>query len=168
MPAFSEQADAEHQLAAALREGKPDAPAQLYDRYAAVLLGFLVRLLPDKEVAEKVLCTTLLRAWHEIETFEPANTRLLTWLLRIARDTALDILLAKPAATAGEPGPGAVVHSAENSTFVPAKDEKAALDLIYLKGYSCTQAAEALCVPQNRLREMLRTAIKELNGVAAA
>lgn len=63
----------------------------LYTTYYARILGYLCRLLGDQEQAEDAAQETFLRAWRHLGGLRP-NSRVSSWLYRIARNHALDLL----------------------------------------------------------------------------
>jgi len=69
-------------LVSKLRAGKPEAYAEVYDRYSTRLMGYALRLSGDRGDAEDLLQETLLAAWHGREAFH-GKVKLLSWLLGI-------------------------------------------------------------------------------------
>jgi RNA polymerase sigma-70 factor (ECF subfamily) len=72
----------EIRLIAKMRAGGPEAYTEIYDRYAARLMSYALRVTGDRAEAEDLLQETILAAWHGRETFH-GNARLLSWLLGI-------------------------------------------------------------------------------------
>jgi RNA polymerase sigma-70 factor (ECF subfamily) len=64
-----------------------DALAQLYSRYGAVLLRYLLQLTPDRTLAEEILQDTLLAVWKQARTYE-GRSSVRTWVFGIARRQA--------------------------------------------------------------------------------
>jgi RNA polymerase sigma factor (sigma-70 family) len=63
----------------------------LYTTYYPRILGYLCRLLGDREQAEDAAQETFLRAWRRFGRLRP-NSRVSSWLYRIARNHAFDLL----------------------------------------------------------------------------
>jgi RNA polymerase sigma-70 factor, ECF subfamily len=96
---------------ARVRAGDEGAFRALYERYAALVHGFLARMLRDPVGAEDALQETFLRVMRGVARFDPAGpARLSTWILGIARRVALTELERR--AARAEP-PGAVMERAE-------------------------------------------------------
>jgi len=73
-------------LVLGLRQRRPEASAQLYDRFAPSLHRFaLTRLGGDIGVAEDLVVETLADACRSITTFKPRRSSLSAWLFGIAR-----------------------------------------------------------------------------------
>lgn len=172
----------EHILITALRQGQPDALSLLYDKYAPVLLGLCTRMVRDPELAETLLQKTFLSIWKQKAGFANSKVSLLSWVILIARDTARASLANNLVKQFSKP--------AESSTFTPAEPEthngqttmepglqeyccrlelheKTALDLVYLKGYSCREAADQLGIPEETVKASLKMAIKHLGAERA-
>ena len=62
----------------------------LYDHYAKALFGVVLRIVHSRELAEQVMQDTFVKAWRCGENFDESKGRLFTWLLKIARNTAID------------------------------------------------------------------------------
>jgi RNA polymerase sigma-70 factor (ECF subfamily) len=73
-------------------EGDGAAFAELFDGAAPIVLGFLVRLLRHRGLAEEVLQETFLQAWLQAGSYRRELGTPRGWLLLIARSRALDCL----------------------------------------------------------------------------
>ncbi len=80
------------QLIVAMRSNDESALATLYDRHAAVILGFLMRLMKERADAEPVLLETFLQATRSADRFDPERSSVFSWLTMIARTRAFDAL----------------------------------------------------------------------------
>ena len=63
---------------------------QLYDDYSATLYGVALRIVRSKEIAEQVIQDTFLKIWDNSAAYDASKGRLYTWMLNIARNTAID------------------------------------------------------------------------------
>ena len=65
--------------------------AELYRRYRAPLLAFVLRLTAgDRQHAEDVVQETMLRAWRQAAQFDQAERSLMPWLATVARRIVID------------------------------------------------------------------------------
>ncbi len=80
------------ELIVAMRGADESALATLYDRHAAVILGFLLRLMRERADAEPVLLETFLQASRSADRFDAQRSNVLSWLMMIARTRAIDAL----------------------------------------------------------------------------
>lgn len=66
------------------------ALAELYDRVAATLFGVIRRVVRDEAESEDVLQDVLLQVWDRVHTYDPVLGSPVSWLVRIARNRAID------------------------------------------------------------------------------
>ncbi|QMU29142.1 RNA polymerase sigma factor [Adhaeribacter radiodurans] len=170
--------EVERTLAISLQQGQPQVLALLYDNYAPVLLGLITRIIRNSQTAELVLQETFLAIWHKRTSYNTSQGGLLTWMIMVAKENALAALeRATPNATfengkfvsatdqaktkdtfsANEMQPGKLFR-----TLTP--NEKVALDLVYLKGCTCAEAAATLEISEEDLKIILQLAIKHLRA----
>lgn len=83
---------AELRLAARLRDGDPNALADIYRQYGATTFGYLVRVLHDRGAAEDVQQQVYTELWRRAGEFDPERAGLLTWTMTITRSRAIDYL----------------------------------------------------------------------------
>jgi RNA polymerase sigma-70 factor (ECF subfamily) len=74
--------------------GKQDAAAfrALYEAAAPKLLGFAMRILRKRELAEEALQEGFVSIWHAAPDYQPGLAAPMTWMAAIVRNKALDIL----------------------------------------------------------------------------
>lgn len=156
----------DHTLLAAHIAGDPEAFGELFQRHADRLWSLALRTLQRPEDAEEVLQEAMLAAFRRAGGFR-GEAAVGTWLYRIVLNACLDRLRrvkARPTAFAGDEivatlpsradGPEAVVLQRELSDEVEhamaqlSADQRAALILVDLDGYSIDEAAVLLgCAP---------------------
>ena len=74
---------------------EPSAIAELYDRHSRLLFGLILRILKERGEAEEVLQEVFLSVWKRAETYQSAAGTVVGWLVRIARNRAIDRLRAR-------------------------------------------------------------------------
>jgi RNA polymerase sigma-70 factor (ECF subfamily) len=62
----------------------------LYDRHARTLYSLVHHILRDSAEAEDVLQEVFLRVWEKVATYDPVLGSPMAWLVRIARNRAVD------------------------------------------------------------------------------
>jgi RNA polymerase sigma factor (sigma-70 family) len=80
----------EEALLAGLAAGDPDAAAGFVRRFQGRVYGVAFTILGDRYAAEDAAQETFVRAWRHAGTYDARRGRVSTWLLRIARNVALD------------------------------------------------------------------------------
>jgi RNA polymerase sigma-70 factor (ECF subfamily) len=87
------------------------AVADLYDRHNRLLFGLILRVLRDRSEAEEVLQEVVVQIWNKAETYNVALGSPAAWLVRVARNRAIDRLRANTVrirAVESAPEPAAV------------------------------------------------------------
>jgi len=172
--------------------GDADALAELYDRYAGILLAVARRILGPAGEADEVLQEAFLQAWNQAERYDPGRSSVSTWLVLIARTRALDRLRSRGAreraatAAAAEPAPVDTssrlderVLQAERRQRVREAlaeipdEQRRVLELAFYEGLSQSEIATRTGAPlgtvktrallgMKKLRQALRGEIREL------
>jgi RNA polymerase sigma-70 factor (ECF subfamily) len=70
--------------------GSAEALASLYDRYASEVFAAVVRMNGDRSTASEIVQETFLALWNRAELFDASRGSMRAWLLRIARNRAVD------------------------------------------------------------------------------
>lgn len=84
------EASSDEALLQAVASQQPGALDELYRRYSGAILGFLLARLDDPGQAEEVLQDVILAVWRHAASFR-GESKVLTWLLSIARNHATNI-----------------------------------------------------------------------------
>jgi RNA polymerase sigma-70 factor (ECF subfamily) len=82
----------DRELARRISQGDEGALGVCYDRYAARVLGLLLKLVGNRQDAEDLLQATFLEAWRYSRRYDPSRSGIASWLLLIARSRAVDHL----------------------------------------------------------------------------
>src|SRR5262245_40470754 len=82
-------------LLAGLATGDRDAAAAFVRRFQRRVYGLALTILRDRAAAEDAAQEAFVRAWRHAETYAPRRGRVLTWLLAIARNVAIDVMRVK-------------------------------------------------------------------------
>ena len=71
------------------------ALADLYDRHSRLLFGLILKIVRDRSEAEEILQEVFVRVWTRAELFDPRLGGPTAWLVRIARNGAIDRIRAR-------------------------------------------------------------------------
>ena len=158
-----------------LQNRDEQALAYLYDQYSGALMGIIVRILNNREVAEDILQKTMLKVWNGIQSFDPEKSSLYTWMATIARNAAIDQKRLKSFQNQEKTETiDALVHQSQSDQTNTAGIDvqkltadldpkyKDVLDHIYLLGYTQQETSEQLGIPLGTVKTRLRLAIKAL------
>ena len=152
--------------------GDRKAFQSLYDATSAKLLGVCLRILRDRAAAEDAMQDTFIKVWKNADRFAVNGYSPMTWLITIARNTAIDRLRATKQnadiadftdtiAAAGPTAEGRVIAAAEARRVSACfneldPDRSAAIKGAYLDGLAYKDLAEKHGVPLNTMRTWLR------------
>jgi RNA polymerase sigma-70 factor, ECF subfamily len=161
-----------------LQQGDAGVVAALYDAYGAALYGVILRIVQNQELAQQALQDTFLKAWRNAAAYDGQKGRLFTWLLNIARNTAIDATRTahfrnsqrteSPESLAQQPGGHSINpdHIGVRDAVEQLDDKyRTLIDLVYFKGYTQEEAAEETGIPLGTIKTRLRTAIGALRQV---
>jgi RNA polymerase sigma-70 factor (ECF subfamily) len=96
------------------RDGSVDALGEVYDRYARPVWSVAMTVTRADHLAQEAVQETFIRAWNSASSYDPERD-LGSWLLTIARYTALDLLRRELRPTRGG-------HEAEQDAVVEPPD----------------------------------------------
>ena len=179
MTARPEQDLSDAKLVRAVARGDEAALAGLYDRYGAILLGLMLRILHSRPEAEDVLQEVFLQVWRRAADFDERRGRAFTWLVTLARSRAIDRLRALDSrsrtATAAQREPSEEVSDASADAFRSEQreivraalaqlpeEQRRALVLAYEEGLTQTEIAERLKQPLGTVKTRTRAGLMKL------
>jgi RNA polymerase sigma-70 factor (ECF subfamily) len=79
-------------LVAMIASGDRSAIAQLYDRHGRLVFGLAMRILREPELCEEAVQDTFLKVWRGADAYDSARASVVTWIVTIARNCAIDRL----------------------------------------------------------------------------
>jgi RNA polymerase sigma-70 factor (ECF subfamily) len=174
----------DNELLTQVVKGDQRAFLALYDRHSGHVYALTLRILHDPMLAEEATQDTFLKLWSRARQFLTERGSLLTWLLTIARHTALDRLrleARRPSLSDGtDPEdlwrniPETGTSSDETrwrSTYLAVQalppDQRQVIELAYYQGLSQSEIAENLSWPLGTVKTRLRAAMEQLRRVWA-
>jgi RNA polymerase sigma-70 factor, ECF subfamily len=85
----------DEELIPAYLSGEEEAFGELTQRHLGGVYSFALRLVGDNAAAEDIAQETFLKAWKSLKKYDAKTSKFKTWILRIARNTAIDYLRKK-------------------------------------------------------------------------
>ena len=171
-------------LIRAMAAGSRDAFAQFYDRYAPLVLPFVLRIVRDRADAVEVLQDVFWEAWRGAAAYDPSRGTPEAWIITRARTRAIDRVRAVrrrgetfvapvDEATAGAPTPpgGDAAVRAEDRQLVAgalaqlSEAQREVIELAYYSGLTQTEIAERLKQPLGTIKTRIRLALARLREV---
>lgn len=177
MPGFNNM---QHQLIYRLKQQESAALGDLYDAYSGALHGIVLKIVQSQELAQQVLQDTFLKAWRNAAAYDESKGRLFTWLLNIARNTAIDATRTAHFQHSRQTdsldrlvsNPGGVSLNPDHvglREMVDRLDEKyrMLIELVYFRGYTQEEVAQETGLPLGTIKTRLRYAMNELRALFA-
>ena len=155
--------------------GDRAAFSSLYDATSAKLFGVCLRVLNNRAEAEEVLQDTFVKVWNNSDRYAANGYSPITWLVTIARNTAIDRLRTRkesgadiddmPELPDAGPTPEAAAIASSEARRIDAclceldGDKAGAVRGAYLEGHSYVDLATQFDVPVNTMRTWLRRSL---------
>ncbi|MBC7863905.1 MAG: sigma-70 family RNA polymerase sigma factor [Bacteroidia bacterium] len=171
----------EDELISLLKAGSQQAFSYLYDHYSKAIYGIIFNIVGEEAEAEDVLQQFFLKVWKSIATYEKEKGRLFTWMLNIARNSAIDFTRSKKAKMENN------IRSIEKNVFEINKkhqetintdhiglrklvdnlkaDHREIINLAYYEGYTQEEIALKLNMPLGSVKTKVRQAILQLRSI---
>ncbi len=162
------------------------ALADLYDRHSRLLFGLILRIVRDRAEAEEVLQEVFVRVWTRAESYDPRLGRPTSWLVRVARNCAIDRLRARKireaagglaldetvadSATSATDirNPEAIVVDAERRgrvmdalAGIPA-EQRRLIEAAFFEGYTHSELAKHFGLPLGTVKSRIRAGMSTM------
>jgi RNA polymerase sigma-70 factor (ECF subfamily) len=155
----------------------------LYEHYSAALYGVLLKIVREEEQAQDLMQEVFIKIWNNLSSYDTQKGRLFTWMLNIARNTAIDSIrsgkaMSRPASAQTISTDDEGTYTVDRQYAVPPEntdaiglkevvdklrpDRRQLIDLVYFNGYTHEEAAEELSLPLGTVKTRIRSALQEL------
>ena len=171
----------EEELIVLLREKNENGFHYLYDHYSGALYGIILRIVQSKEYTEEVIQDVFVKIWNSIHQYDSSKGRFYTWMINIARNTAIDYLKSKGFQNElkNQSLPDFVYNTAELSTTNNTSDyigfnnvlegleadKQELINLAYYQGYTQHEISEKLKIPLGTVKTKMRNALMKLKDL---
>ncbi|MCA9973980.1 MAG: sigma-70 family RNA polymerase sigma factor [Anaerolineales bacterium] len=170
-------------LLAAIARQNEAALAELYDRYCRLIFTIAYNVVGNEQTAEEVTLDIFVRVWQKAHTYQADQAQVHTWLTRITRNRAIDMLrreavrpirhsipwgsLTDEPKTRQDDPETAVFHTLQRqrvraALILLSDSQREVLLLAFFKGYSHSQIAELLQQPLGTVKGRIRAAMQKL------
>ena len=154
-----------------------DAVGELYDRHNRLLFGLILRILRHRSDAEEVLQEVFVLVWTRAETYNVALGSPAAWLVRIARNRAIDRLRANTVrlravesapAAANVDNPEAQATASEQQRVVARaleslpSDQRTLIEEAYFLGMTQSELADKFKLPLGTVKTRIRAGMQAL------
>jgi RNA polymerase sigma-70 factor (ECF subfamily) len=156
------------------------AVAELYDRHSRLLFGLILRIVRDRGEAEEILQEAFVRVWTRAEMYDARMGGPLPWMVRVARNRAIDRLRARMArasvdapatdvAAVEAAAPATHIHTPETAVLdserrqtltdalagLPA-DQRQLIEAAFFEGYTHSELAQRFGLPLGTVKTRIR------------
>lgn len=151
---------------------------KLYAMYAENICSVINTIIRDPERAEEICQDVFVKIWKNSGKYDASKGRFFTWILNIARNSAIDELRSKSHKNHKKNLSTAffvdILESTENETsrydvigirkLLKGLKEKCTqiIELLYFKGYTQKEAAEELNIPIGTVKTRNRSCISQI------
>lgn len=154
------------------------AIGDLYDRHSRLLFGLILRILRDRSEAEEVLQEVFVAVWNRAGTYNVAVGSPTAWLIRIARNRAIDRLRATAVRLRAVESAPRELQSSENPETsawlgeqrrvvaralgaIP-REQRDLIEEAYYQGLTHSELAERHQLPLGTVKTRIRTGLLTL------
>lgn len=159
------------------------ALAELYDRHSRLLFSLILRIIRDRGDAEEILQEAFVRVWMRAEMYDAGVGGPLPWLVRVARNCAIDRLRARrvratvdapaidpPAIETATPAsaiqtPETDVLDAERRQTVSdalagiSAEQRLLIEAAFFEGYTHSELAQRFGLPLGTVKTRIRAGL---------
>ena len=147
----------------------------LYDRHARLLFNLILRILRDRADAEDVLQEVFVAVWTRAESYNPTLGPPAAWLVRIARNRAIDRLRANAARgrladASQEVAPAAPAscpeerHDVVRALGVLPPEQRELVEQAYFMGLTHSELAARFGLPLGTVKTRVRSGLLALRA----
>ncbi|MCZ2082820.1 MAG: sigma-70 family RNA polymerase sigma factor [Flavobacteriales bacterium] len=152
----------------------------LYRNYSGALYGVIIRIVRYEEEANEVLQDVFVKIWNSIKSFDDKKASLYTWMLNIARNSAIDRLKSKSfqndlqnQSIPDFVNDGVGLSTEQNHEFNEVgkmvntlrEDYRILINKAYFGGLTQEEIAEELQIPLGTVKTRTRAALLELKEI---
>jgi RNA polymerase sigma-70 factor, ECF subfamily len=150
----------------------------LYDNYSSALYGVILKIVRTEEIAADVLQDAFVKIWKNIEGYNRTKGTLFTWMLNVARNTAIDKIRSQDFQNSQRnqdlDSTVEVIDNQTSSQFdmdaIGLKkvvenlrpEHRQIVDLLYFQGYTQAEVAEEFGIPLGTVKTRVKAAIVHL------
>jgi len=154
------------------------ALALIYAQFGTPVYSLALQILRDPGLAQEVTQDTFMKIWQNPQAWNPAKGQFGSWLLTMARYTAIDRLrhelrrtgrniALEEAATAAEEGQEALDDDQPLERLLELlsdlpHEQRQVVELAYFQGLKHSELAERLSIPLGTVKTRLRLGLQKL------
>lgn len=150
----------------------------LYDNYSSALYGVILKIVRTEEIAADVMQDSFVKIWKNIEGYNRTKGTLFTWMLNVARNTAIDKIRSQDFQNSQRnqdlDSTVEIIDNQASSQFdidaIGLKrvvenlrpEHRQMIDLLYFQGYTQAEVADEFGIPLGTVKTRVKAAIVHL------
>jgi RNA polymerase sigma-70 factor (ECF subfamily) len=150
----------------------------LYDNYSSALYGVILKIVRSEEIAADVMQDAFVKIWKNIEAYNRTKGTLFTWILNVARNTAIDRVRSQEFQNSQRSQDLETsinfIDNQESSQFdidvIGIKkvvenlrpEYQQMIELLYFQGYTQAEVADEFGIPLGTVKTRVKAAIVQL------
>ena len=151
---------------------------QLYGMYSDNICGVISSIVRDREIAEELTQDVFVKIWNNAESYNPSKGRFFTWILNIARNSAIDKVRSKSFKNQkknlqADYFVGILEQAEEHEETIDIRGLQQLLmdlkkkcvqiiEMLYFRGYTQKQVSEELGIPLGTVKTRNRNCLGKL------
>jgi RNA polymerase sigma-70 factor, ECF subfamily len=150
----------------------------LYDNYSSALYGVVLKIVRSEEIADDVMQDAFVKIWKNIEGYSRTKGTLFTWILNVARNTAIDRIRSQEFQNSQknqdlDTSINFIDIQGSNQFDVDAigikkvvenlrPEYQQIIELLYFQGYTQAEVSEEFGIPLGTVKTRVKAAIVQL------
>ena len=151
---------------------------EIYTMYAKSIYGVIYNIIRDEQISQEVLQDVFIKAWNKADSYSNKKGRFYTWLLNIARNSAIDTYRSKDFKNTRKNFSSELFvdlipekNSLDSQTdsiglrdVVKSMGEKCkqVIEYLYFKGYTQQETSDEIAIPLGTIKTRIRRCLQEL------
>ena len=169
--------NSENHIVALMQTNPERAIERMYDNYSSALYGVLLKMVVKEHLAKEALQDAFIKIYHNCDKYDAGKSKLFTWMLRIARNAAIDRLRKENRRREDQWEEGSHNHLwserpvASEYFDLPGHVQSlspkysSVIELFYLNGYTHQETSEALELPLGTVKTRIRAGLDKLRKI---
>jgi RNA polymerase sigma-70 factor, ECF subfamily len=150
----------------------------LYDNYSSALYGVILKIVRSEEIAADVMQDAFVKIWKNIEGYNRSKGTSFTWILNVARNTAIDKIRSQEFQNSQknqdlETSINFIDNQGSSQFDVDAigirkvvenlrPEHQQMIDLLYFQGYTQAEVSEEFNIPLGTVKTRVKAAVVQL------
>ncbi len=150
----------------------------LYDNYSSALYGVVLKIVRSEEIADDVMQDAFVKIWKNIEAYNRTKGTLFTWILNVARNTAIDRIRSQEFQNSQknqdlDTSINFIDNQSSSQFDVDAigikkvvenlrPEYQQMIELLYFQGYTQAEVSEEFGIPLGTVKTRVKAAIVQL------